>query len=115
MRVRSIGALAAFLFLLLVACSSTTDGSSSSSSGESGKKYCAKGAHSCRCQNTAFTLEGDETTVTSCPAAEYACCYDLDTDGLTTSCDCLSYLCSTTDTRCDCFWTKRITGREEVT
>jgi hypothetical protein len=74
--------------------------------GQTAKVSCAKSANSCRCQNSTFTLLSDETTATSCDqplsTGVATCCYDLDSSGQTTTCDCTEYACYETSTTCEC-------------
>jgi hypothetical protein len=59
---------------------------------------CAASATRCECHSTPFTLSGDEHIVPSCDdlgaATTWACQYDLQSNGETTSCSCQAYGCT---------------------
>jgi hypothetical protein len=96
-----------FLMLALVGSLAASCGSDSSdtAAGVSANVRCAEGSESCRCASEGFTLSGDERNVDDCDASPgWQCCHDLDTDGLTSACECQSYVCTGTDTSCECHW-----------
>ncbi len=69
------------------------------------KVTCAKGTGSCRCQNASFSLIRDETPTASCDTSlgtNASCCYDLNSSGETTSCDCREYVCFEANGTCSC-------------
>ena len=103
-------AVTAAAAVVVVACSSSSDSSSSQ-----GTAHCATAPGQCRCKSDAFNLFSDESAAASCdsaaaPAGEtwdtLACCYDVDSDGFTTSCDCLAWSCYHSDKNdeCTCGW-----------
>ena len=92
--------------LLFFACDSNDDGGAAG-----GSAHCASTSRGCRCESSAFELDDDENAATSCNAqalsgSNVQCCYDLDSDGYTTSCDCATWTCvDTPDTdECVCGW-----------
>ena len=100
-----------FVACLLVGAACLPLTSSSTSTTSSATSYCAKGAFGCDCANAAFPLGSDEPS-TSCSADTVGrpmqCCYNLFSDGTTTSCACASYACwRADDGSCSCEWVDR--------
>lgn len=119
MTLRFAGSLAVVGIVIVaatVACSGSSGGTGAASA--SATAHCAIGSRSCRCESSSFSLEGDEAPATSCAASsltspstesgDVQCCYDLDSDGFTTSCDCASYVCIETEPtdECVCGWSR---------
>jgi hypothetical protein len=92
--------LVAFLVAGLCACSSEGDDSKTKTI----KLYCARGENGCRCNPRPFGLLADEVAVDSCSGGEYSCCFDLDAEGFTTDCQCVTWVCTGGDTSCECHW-----------
>jgi hypothetical protein len=74
--------------------------------GAGGPQHCAQSPTTCRCSNQPFTLRADEASVDNCndTAPGSACCFDVDSSGETTSCECATYACNPSDNDCNCFW-----------
>lgn len=69
------------------------------------KVTCAKGKNTCRCENSSFSLNSDETAVQSCDTplgTNASCCYHLNSSNETTSCFCAEYACYEKDGTCEC-------------
>lgn len=65
---------------------------------------CAKSPSSCRCQTATFTLDRDESAAASCdvPPSAAMCCFDVDSSGETSACDCREYACYEEGSSCVC-------------
>jgi hypothetical protein len=99
----------------VVACTSSEETGASQ-----GQAHCAAGSRGCRCESSSFTLKEDEAAETSCGAltisGDVACCYDIDSDGFTTTCNCATYVCVQTPVtgsdECICGWSSYPSDRE---
>ena len=81
------------------------------------KVTCAKGSGSCRCENSSFSLNKDETPTTSCDtslAANASCCFDLNSSGETSSCTCHEYVCYEQNGTCSCTYAPVPSGATKV-
>jgi hypothetical protein len=117
---RAIAAMRAAALVLGMALAIAACSTSGGEAGGGGTAHCAAGSRGCRCEASSFTLKEDEGTATSCSAStisgDVQCCYDLDSDGYTTSCDCATYVCvqtpSTGTDECVCGWSSYPSDRE---
>ncbi len=95
---------------LATGCIIITPGGTGGGTGQPPQVYCVKDKASgaCWCSTTDPGLNGDTEYVTNCDTlpADTQCCYDINGDGETKSCDCERLLCAyDTDTNlCDCKW-----------
>jgi hypothetical protein len=92
--------------------------------GKTVKPMCATSSHGCRCSTETFTLTEDESVVSSCDEdsvglkVNMECCYDLLSDGTSTSCDCVAYACKrdTAHDECVCgYYTDASATSDSVT
>lgn len=107
------------LVFVMAACSSALTGADDSSNGGGGAMHCAQSSAGCRCSASSFGLLSDERPVASCDGGSssaktpYVCCFDLDSNGETTECECEAFVCTKQEHSCTCHWTSQ-TGSEEI-